>query len=492
MRRMLLWILCIVLAMPLYAGRAAEMGDGEVSLRALLVGCDYFITQDTTAPAARSNVRLLAEALLRDSREYRRIMTAADRIGTVEELRQAVERAYTGADADDVSLFYISTHGVFRQGSPVQEAALLLSDGDREEKLYADELQQMLDKVPGKKLLILDACNSGAFIGKGLSRPYEGDAAFSGDDYKVLCSAGGSEESWYWKSQDDGDPNVQYGASYFATVLAAALSPQSAADMNADGQITLQEMYRHLLDDYAASTPQVYPQEDDFALFVYDEQVQGDHRVISGLSFDDEVLLPGQKNMTFSFTLHEETSVYYQLIYYRDGAWDFGHAQMISDSELTGGDTSPGRKMRMLSLETDQLDTAGYVMLLLITREDHQLQMLASKLLCVQPAQGNMRISVKTARAFCPSEGEEMSIVVNHDMPCSLSVTIQDMEGNVVRRLSYSTPSRPQSFDGSTFCWNGKKSDGTYADPGQYVVTVQTSTGGVRQTVTSRAFQLLD
>ena len=108
MHRMLLWVLCVVLAMPLYTGCAKETGDGQVHLRALLVGCDYFITQDTTAPAARSNVRLLAEALLRDSREYRRIMTAADRIATVEGLRQAVERAYTGADADDVSLFYIS------------------------------------------------------------------------------------------------------------------------------------------------------------------------------------------------------------------------------------------------------------------------------------------------------------------------------------------------------------------------------------------------
>lgn len=488
MKKTFIWLLCLMFLLPPFQAQVQE--EEDVRLRALIVGCDYFVNQDSTAPAARSNVQLLSEALLRDHREYSRIMTAIDKIATVSQLEEAVARAFQGADEDDVSLFYISTHGVYSQGRPPEEAALLLSDGETEEKLYAQTLRDMLDQIPGKKVLVLDACHSGAFIGKGLSF-FGGTNAFQGGDYVVLCSAGGSEESWYWKSQDDGDPRVQYGASYFATVFSTALSPQSAADMNADGTITLQEIYRHMYDHYAASTPQVYPQEGDFPVFVYNPQVEGDHKVISGLTFDDDVLLPGQQALQFSFTLHEEARVYYQLIYYHQGAWDFDHSQIIGDGELTGGDVSPGRKMRTVFLETDQLDTAGYVMLLLITREDNQMQMRASRLLCVQPAEGELSLQVRAEKSFCPEEGDEMSVIVNHALPCSLSVMVENAQGRVVRRLSYSQPSRPQAFKGSTFYWDGKCSDGTWAPPGEYTVVVKTSTGGQKQELRSKPVQLL-
>lgn len=491
MHKVWLFIICLVLALPSLSGYAEETNtvNDPVSMRALLIGCDYFVTKDTTAPAAGSNVALIAEALLRDMREYRRIVTKRDEIASEEELRAAVEKAYSGADENDVSLFYISTHGVYPKGTPNSQAALLLSDGEREYALTAQTLESILSAVKGTKVLILDACHSGAFIGKGLSLLY-GENCFAGDEYKVLCSAGGSEESWYWKSKDDGDPTVQYGASYFASVLSKALSPRSSADMNADGTVTMTEMRDYLYGNYAASTPHMYPMNSDFALFVYDTASPADKRVVSGLSFDEDVMLPGQNALRFSYTLHEEVNVYYQLIYHSRGAWDFDHAQMISDAILTGGDTSPGRRVRTLQIETDQMDTAGYVMLLLITKENNRLEMQASHLLCVQPLEGNIALSAHAQPSFVPSLGEEANIVVRHDLPCSLSVMVEDEGGNVVCRLSYSQPTRPQPFPGSTFAWNGLKKDGAMAPAGTYRVRVETRTGGEKQTVYSDYFRL--
>ena len=182
--------------------------------------------------------------------------------------------------------------------------------------------------------------------------------------------------------------------------------------------------------------------------------------------------------------------MYYQLIYYHQGKWDFENAQMISDSALEGGNVTPGRKMRTLSLETEQMDTAGYVMLLLITKEDERLQMQASHLLCVQPAEGEIALSAYAGKAFYPEMGEEINIVIRHDLPCSLSVSIVDGENRVVQRIAYSQTTRPQPFPGSTFSWDGRMQDGTWAPAGEYTVRVETRTGGVRQKVFSEPFTL--
>ena len=510
MHRILSWLMCALLLLSPFAAlaeeKAAENGleqtaeknvekavekavENPIRLRALLIGCDSFVTQPSTAPAAGSNVTLIAQALLRDTREYRRIVTEKDSLASPEELEDAIRHAYGGADENDINLFYISTHGVYPRGQALKEAALLLSDGEREYALTAVELESMLSNVQGKKILILDACNSGAFIGKGLSLR-EVENPFAGGDYLVLTSAGGSEESWYWKSRDDGDPNIQYGASYFATVLSKAFAPRSQADMNADGTVMMEEMYAYLYTHYAASTPQMYPQSSHFPLFTYDVRSRADKQVVSALNFDQDMLLPGQSTMTFSYTLHEEARVYYQLIYYHQGKWDFENAQMISDSALEGGNVTPGRKMRTLSLETEQMDTAGYVMLLLITKEDERLQMQASHLLCVQPAEGEIALSAYAGKAFYPEMGEEINIVIRHDLPCSLSVSIVDGENRVVQRIAYSQTTRPQPFPGSTFSWDGRMQDGTWAPAGEYTVRVETRTGGVRQKVFSEPFTL--
>lgn len=487
-RRCAVLLMACVLAFSFFA-RAEEETP---KLRALLIGCDYFLSQADTAPAAENNIDLLARALLADGRGYALVRTLPNALSDQEQLMHAVGETFGKAKAGDVSLLYISTHGVYEEEAPCKEAALLLSDGIREGRLTAQSLKDILDTVPGTKVLILDACHSGAFIGKGMSAPSEA-ALFSGPDYKVLCSAGGSEASWYWQGTDA----VSGGASYFATVLADALGVHGvySADRNMDGAITLAEVYDYICEHYAASTPQVYPQrEAEFPLLCYDTVVIGaPEAAVTDIVFDDTLLPAGQREVSFAFTVRRPCKLYYQLVYHENGAWQFDTAQHYLDGEQPDGLTLPGRKARTLCLDTGRKDSYGYAMLQFITVEDGIPALQGARLLCVSPDSGDISLSVVTDAAFCPEMGQEAAIRVLHDKPCGLTVRIQDEEGKTVCYLAYEMPSRPQQLTpaASTFYWDGKDSRGRSCPPGRYAVQVQVRIGETVHAAESTPFRLL-
>ena len=135
-------------------------------------------------------MRMLSDTLFSDTRLYALVRTATNTIASVEAFEEAVRAAFQNSAEADTSVLYLSTHGIFEDHVSNADAGLLLSDGQTESLLTGKDLQRILDQVPGKKVVILDACNSGAIIGKGLSGG--ADTCFlSGPEYKVLCSAGG-------------------------------------------------------------------------------------------------------------------------------------------------------------------------------------------------------------------------------------------------------------------------------------------------------------
>ncbi len=488
--RFLAMALLAALLFP-FALLKAETPPPQPALRALLIGCDRFVTQPDTWPAAENNVRILSDALAKDIRGYALIRSLSGSVATKEGFQRAVEEAFQNAGENDVSLLYISTHGMFSEGVTNAEAGLLLSDGETETLLDAAVLQEILDQVPGNKIVILDACNSGAIIGKGLS----GGAAqcfLTGKSYHVLCSAGGSEASWYYQSGGEGPAS---GASYFASVLTNGLGVQGAcsADINADGLVTLAEMYAYLLDNYAASTPQVYPQGDDgLVLFAYDpDNVYAAEKAVTDVSFQDTLLTAGQTDVTFSFTVRRQTHLYYQIVYHRDGVWQFAQAQHFLDGEQADGTVLPGRKMRTLSLNTGE-DASGYVIIQLLSMEDDTPLFEGARLLCVQPATGSVRLAAVTGASFVPTLGQEMAIWAEHDVPCGLTVNILNESGRVVRRIAYDVPSRPQHLSpaASSFYWDGRKNDGEMAEPGAYRAQIKTRMNGEDISCVSDVFYL--
>ena len=495
-KRLPLMLLLAWLLFPLT--RAAA--EGGVN-RALLLGCDHFVTQADTSPSSENNVGRMAEVLSGGAMNLERLVTRSTGIGSVQELESLILSTFDGATGSDVSYFYISTHGMWKQGDPNEEMTLLLSDGRSENGITARQLRDIFDQVPGTKVLLLDACHAGAMIGKGVHAPF--DNVFQGPDYKVICSSGGAEESWFWSGDLGG---AQFtGAGYFSSALVSGLSASGdwGADDNSDGVITLTELKRYLLDHHGASTARVYPEEDDFAVMSYDAtSFTGRRRdaAVRSVDFGAEVLPADDPTVDFTFNVVRATQVAYQFVYHRGGRWDFDHSELRYDNaERFGafgdarGFLSPGMKERTLTQSPDGSGSYGYVLLQLIAIDNGVPSLVTSQVLCVPSEEGDPGLEVLSQTSFTPENWEELAFIVRHEVPCELTITIEDMEGSTVRRLASREPTRPEhlSPQGSAFCWNGLLADGSAAPAGQYRIRVKAYVGGARYEAVSEPFELL-
>lgn len=475
--------------------------SAESVRRALVMGFDSFLSQPSTSPSSANNVNQVAEALSGGAMNLNQLITHLDDIASVDAFAQAVAEAFDGATEEDVSYFYISTHGVWERGMANGDLQLLLSDGVSEVGITAWEMRRIFDTVPGTKVLFIDACRSGAMLGKGMHAPFEN--VFQGENYKVLCSSGGAEESWFWAGNAQG--GALTGAGYFSGALVNGISPKGSygADINDDGAVTLAELTAYLLENHGASTPQVYPEEDDFVLFTYDVASYSGRRrdaAMEGITFDSVVLSAEHPKLDFSFTMLRPVQVIYQMVYYGADGWQFDKAQFIYDNaERYGaygdqqGVLSPGYKQRSLTLSALDSDDYGYVLVQILTREEDKLTVQSSRVICVPPASGDPLLEILLPEAFSPQVGQELNMVVHHQYPCELTVWIENMEGEVVYRLASRQPTRPQRLLplGSTLCWNGKTRDGAYAPEGSYRVRVQAYIGEASYEILSQPFLLL-
>lgn len=475
--------------------------EGGVN-RALLVGCDRFLTQENTAPSSENNVTQMAQMFSGGSMNLETLITRKNDVSSPEELEGLIQTAFSDAAEHDVSYFYISTHGLWQQGQPNEDMTLLLSDGLHESGVTARQLRQMFDKISGTKVLILDACHAGAMIGKGVYAPFTN--VFQGSDYKVICSSGGAEESWFWSGGEEGEALV--GAGYFSGAVVRGLSAAGnyGADANRDGSITLTELKRYLIDHHGASTVQTYPEEDVFPLMTYDADSYNGRRrdsVLEALSFEENVLTAEEPAVTFSFTVQRPVQVAYQLVYQQHGRWDFDHSRLLYDlAERNGslgdapGMLSPGMKQRTLSIDLTDAGSYGYALLQIVTQSGGLPMLISSQVLCVPPVSGDPQLNILSQESFCPALGEELGFVVQHRYPCELTVTIEDASGQTVRRLTSRQASRPQQLfpRGSTFCWNGRTSSGDPAQPGAYTIRAKAYIGEEVYEVVSSAVTLVN
>ena len=496
---------------PLFPVAQAQQAPGSLAPvhrapvhRALLVASDFFLSQANTWPASSNNVKAVESAFAQSALPFALIRTLDGTLNSLSGLRAAVQEAFAQAGPEDISYFYISSHGVYDPNRSNLEAYLLLSDGASETRITAKDLESCFEGVQGTKVILIDACQSGAMIGKGVSGGTT-QAAFLGPDFKVLTSAGGSEDSWYWATSAK-SPGKAAGSSYFSSVLCRGISAQSGfeADASRDGEITLSKIYDYLMENHAASTPQVYPQGEDFVFFTYDRQAHlaaSPMSLISGIQFEDTLLDAADPTVTFSFTVTRPAQLAYQLVYYRDGQWQFDQAQLIYDDQEQQGDfgdrrgyISPGRKLRSLTLSALAEDAYGYVMVQLITFARREPTIHASRVLCVPPLEGDPLLEVKTGHDFAPSAYRELPILVNHQYPCQLTVSVHNEAGELVARLAANQSTRPQHLLplASAFYWNGRELGGEIAPAGRYYIAVTAQLGSQTFTAQSTLFELMD
>ena len=496
----LLAFFCLAALRPLPTARGEE--DSVRRERALLIGVDEFVSQPSAYPSSTNNVYAMQEMFQAAAEPLEKILVPDAPVTSVQQLTELIQRVFGGAEAGDISYLYISTHGLYDPENGV-EPALLLSDGQTENHLTPEELEAAFDGISGTKVLILDACNSGAFIGKGMTE-WDEPPCFLGDDFKVITSSGAREESWYWSAGEDAKQEERQGAFYFTQALCDALSAACGypADQNHDGSITLKELYDYLLLNHAASTPQVYPQnDDDFVIFRYDPSeplpTGLERSPIMDVTFSDLVLDQDSREITIEYIAMRPVRVAYQLVYRREGRWEFENAQLIyDDSERfsTFGDqegaVSAGWKQRTLRLDELADDAYGYALVQLVSIDRGKLRVHAGRVLCVLPEEEPPAPTVEISGSFAPETGRELAVFVGHTSPCTLSVAILDEEGQVVERLCHRRSTRPMGLAGTTLYWDGKQRDGSPTPAGTYRVRAQIHWKGQTLSVESETFEL--
>ena len=366
MKKKVFGLICCALVILLFAlygvfGMKQRTADGVT--RCLLIGCDRFVSMPGTEPASANNVDTM-EALLADFLpEGTEISRQVNGPGSVEGFGQLAADTFREAKQADTSLIYLSTHGVLKAEAEEQEMFLLLSDGETEEGLSPEELKNTLENIPGRKILILDACHSGAVIGEGRDRPNP----FEDSGCLVLCSSSAQEDSWFWNTETD-----EYtGTGYFTAAMDRALraSDPEQIDPDGNGEVSLKELTERLRGIHGASTVCCWPEESEDQLFRIPQDRKTGAR-LQGVSFGetetdgDAVFLP------IRFRAGESVRVIYQLVPGKNGKWDFEHAVRLPDKEKTGlirGLLSPGEKERKIRLTAGSLGEDGKALLQIIS-----------------------------------------------------------------------------------------------------------------------------
>ena len=235
---------------------------------------------------------------------------------SLSQFKQLIKKAFAGADNNDVSLFFIATHGDSDDSTPEKDTGALSMASLKEkapEWITMAELRDLLAAVPGKVIVILESCGSGAAVksngdsGKeAMARAaeafdaqvvdvfrsadtgvIEGNYAANTGDFRkvnkfyVLTASAYREESFGTESKDAG----KNGSNHFTAWLTEGVGKSGSmpADEkyagNDNDMVDLHELYRYISNvgnwsklwisknEYCFQHVQVYPSNLRYTLF---------------------------------------------------------------------------------------------------------------------------------------------------------------------------------------------------------------------------------
>ena len=282
--------------------KAATLKVNYVKYRALLIGETLFGSE--VANRNKGDVKLMRNMLKAIKTPKGGSYTITSRYNLDKPAIQKAIKSYLGgADSNDVSLFFLATHG--DTGSSGYYAGAMVTPDkygyidDFDGWLTMDELAGWLKDVKGKVIVILGSCGSGAAIKSngllGGGKEFDPDAfnesvirAFAAADepltdgqdglvantgefrkskFYVLTAAAYQESSW---GQEGSNPY-----NYFPYYVAKG--GRGAADANKNGKVTLKELYAYANKnargpyydgyDYYYQHARVYPTNSSYVLF---------------------------------------------------------------------------------------------------------------------------------------------------------------------------------------------------------------------------------
>jgi len=267
--------------------------QNEVVYRALCIGIgDYIQGSDNDLSAPPYDVDRILQVLQQcrfgtSNTTFSNISFLKDWQATKSNILQSISSAFSGADSNDVSYFYFSGHG-----SRVENISYILPADITSfvnSAISVDELEAALSAIPGTKVVFIDSCYSGGFIGKTMDKTTtfeeelesfneevinvffqaQSKGLLTTNQYKVLTSCHYYQLCWEIQPAES-DP---FGVFTMALCEGCGYSGNYPADTNMNTMVSLQEAYlyvRNWVYSYGIfQDVQVFPNNSTFTIIEY-------------------------------------------------------------------------------------------------------------------------------------------------------------------------------------------------------------------------------
>ena len=207
-----------------------------------------------------------------------------------------IASTFSGADGNDISYFYFSGHGIYGEGFSTSYICPTDFDDTVNFAISVDELESYLSAIPGRKVVILDSCFSGGFIGKNKEKikpskenivsfndniintfsQIQSKGLLTTNQYKVLTSCHYNETCLEYPLHPiDNNPFGLFTAALCEGCGYNTYSHPYPADNNLDTKVSLQEAYFYVkswVEELSLIIPeitqdvQVHPYNSDFTI----------------------------------------------------------------------------------------------------------------------------------------------------------------------------------------------------------------------------------
>lgn len=247
---------------------------------------------DKDLPAPPYDVDMMCETL-ENSYDFVKMKKLKNYSATKNAILSGISTTFSEAGDDDISYFYFSGHGDLKDNI----SYLIPTDynGYVNTCISVNELETALNQIKGIKVVFLDTCHSGGFIGKEMGKKEMSDYGKTFNDnvinvfsaksytnkhlghspYQVLTSSHSTEYSWEFSPWG---PFVNNWGLFSGALCLGCGYPYFeipySADYDENGKITLQEAYDFV--DYfiwswanSIQDTQVYPKDSYFIIIEY-------------------------------------------------------------------------------------------------------------------------------------------------------------------------------------------------------------------------------
>ena len=221
--------------------------------------------------------------------KFSEIRYTTDWSATKSAILQGITNVFSEADYNDISYFYFSGHGIWENNTSYLCPTEANYYAPMSIYISVNELEAALSSIPGTKVVFLDTCYSGGFIGKAIDATTaskeklesfndsvvnifsqtQSKGLLTTNQYKVLTSCHYYQLCWEIQPED-GDP---FGVFTMALCEGCGYSGNYPADTNMDTIVSLQEAYiyvRNWVFSFGIiQDVQIYPDNSTFTVVEY-------------------------------------------------------------------------------------------------------------------------------------------------------------------------------------------------------------------------------